>query len=296
MLRCRRTVIWLACASWLFGACAHRSASTPANAELSAPLATAGASPGEAQPASETVTTRELTYTGGGTSFKGFLAYPANASGKRPGVLIMHEWWGLNDYARSRARKLAELGYVALAADLYGDGRTAEHPADAQKLAGELMSSQAESARRADAALTALKSDPQVDPEKIAAIGYCMGGAVVLNLARRGAADLDAVASFHGMYATESPMPKGAFKGAIFVAHGAADSFTSPEQIVAFKKELDAAGARYEFVSYQGAKHGFSNPEATATGQREGLDIAYDAEADAASWSKLQEVLAKAFS
>ena len=141
--------------------------------------------------------TKEVTYSEGSTQMKGFLAWDDSISGKRPGILVVHEWWGLNDYARSRAKQLAELGYTALAVDMYGEGKTAEHPKDAGAFAASVMKDPQVALARFQAAMDALKSQPTVDPEKIAAIGYCMGGAIVLNAARQGI-DLDAVASFHG--------------------------------------------------------------------------------------------------
>jgi dienelactone hydrolase len=267
-------------------ACGQRAAST---AETSA----APASGGDAKQDSK-VTSRELEYRTDATALRGFLVYPDKGSEKRPAVIVVHEWWGLNDYARSRARQLAELGYVALAVDMYGEGRNSDHPEDAKKLMSELMQDRAEATRRFEAAQAALAADPRVDATKIAAIGYCLGGAVVLHMARKGA-DLDAVASFHGNYATETPLAKGKFPGKIFIAHGEADSFTSLSQVAAMKNELEQAGADATFVSYPGAKHGFTNPEATALAEKTGMDIGYDPAADAQSWQKLQQVLAAAF-
>lgn len=240
------------------------------------------------------VVTRELVYSAGELPLKGYLAYPAGVTGKRPGVLVVHEWWGLNDYVRKRARMLAQLGYVALAVDMYGEGKSTEHPEDAKKFMMEVVSQGDASARRFAAAKAALVTDPHVDPDKIAAIGYCFGGAVVLGAARRGE-DLDLVASFHGNYATTSPMPANAFEGKLFIAHGAADSFVPEAQAEALKRELDAAGADYEFVSYEGAKHGFTNPDADRLAQKGGLDVAYDTDADARSWQRLVELLAQVF-
>ena len=148
-------------------------------------------------PLKASIKTEEVSYSEGGTTLKGFLAWDDAISGKRPGVLVVHEWWGLNDYARSRAKQLAELGYTALAVDMYGDGKVADHPKDAGAFAASVMKDPQVALARFRAALKALKEQPTVDPEKIAAIGYCMGGAIVLNAARQGM-DLDAVASFHG--------------------------------------------------------------------------------------------------
>lgn len=232
---------------------------------------------------------QEVEYSDGSTTLKGFIAYPT-ASGPRPAIMVVHEWWGLNDYIRSRARKLADMGYVAMAVDMYGNGKTADHPQDAQKFMMEVMGNLAVGIKRFQAAKQLLQKDARVDPDKIAAIGYCFGGAVSLHMARRGE-DLDLVASFHGNLSTQKPMEPGIFKGKIFVAHGAADPFVPPEQVAAFRKEMDEAGANYEFVAYEGAVHAFTNPEATDNGQKFNLPLAYDAAADQASWQKLTELL-----
>ena len=271
------------------GGCSKQGATPPAQSANAAP-----ASSQEAAAAPSTVVTEELSYKAGDTELKGFLARPAASGPKRPGILIVHEWWGLNDYVRSRARMLADLGYVALAVDMYGGGKNTEHPEEAKKYAMEVGSNREEGARRFAAARSALVARPEVDDTKLAAIGYCFGGAVVLGAARAGA-DFDLVATFHGNYATDKPMAKDAFPGALFIAHGAADSFVPAPQVDALKRELDQAGARYEFVAYPGAKHGFTNPDATRVGQSAGIDIAYNAEADAQSWSKLQELLTQSF-
>lgn len=274
-------------ATLLVGACSHNGAKSSAPTKL------------ESAPSSPAlgleVGTQELTYEVDGVKLKGFLAWPTSAVDKRPGVLVAHEWWGLNDYARERAQKLAELGYVALALDMYGDGKSSEHPADAKAWMMAVMSDPDAATKRFEAAKTALANDPHVDPTRLAAIGYCMGGALVLQAARRGD-DFDVVASFHGNYASPKPLEKDVFKGKIFIAHGGADSFSAPAQVEGLKHELDAAGANYEFVEYPGAKHGFTNPKASELGEKNGLDVAYDPKADAESWSKLQELLVKAFS
>jgi len=273
-------------ASLLAAACSQSSATKPEPSEPQ--QATSGAE------AAIQVATQELAYSAGDTALKGFLAYPAGTTDKRPGVLIVHEWWGLNEYVRTRARMLAELGYVALAIDMYGDGKSSEHPEDAKQYMMEVAGNQAEATRRFEAGRAALAGDQHVDANKLAAIGYCFGGAVVLGAARRGA-DLDLVASFHGNYATPTPMAKDAFHGKLFIAHGAADSFAPPAQVEGLKRELDAASAQYELVIYEGAKHGFTNPAATELGQKNGMDVAYDAAADTQSWSKLKELLQQAF-
>jgi dienelactone hydrolase len=235
------------------------------------------------------IKTEELTYSEGGTNFKGFLAWDDAISGKRPGVLVVHEWWGLNDYARTRAKKLAELGYTALAVDMYGEGKVADHPKDAGAFSASVMKDPQVAMTRFQAAMQALKSQPTVDPDKIAAIGYCMGGAIVLSAARQGL-DLDAVASFHGSLGGLLPI-KGPIKAKILVCHGADDSFIPPETVEAFKKEMKDAGADLKFISYPGAKHGFTNPDADEAGKKFEINIAYNAQADTESWKELKALL-----
>jgi dienelactone hydrolase len=244
-------------------------------------------------PLKASIETKEVTYSEGGTTLKGFLAWDDAISGKRPGILVVHEWWGLNDYARSRAKQLAELGYTALAVDMYGDGKTAEHPKDAGVFAASVMKDPQVALARFRAAMDVLKSEPTVDPEKIAAIGYCMGGAIVLNAARQGI-DLDAVASFHGSLGALLPI-KGPIKAKVLVCHGEADSFIPPEKVASFKEEMKAAGADFKFISYPGAKHGFSNPAADESGKKFGIDVAYNAQADTESWKELQALLQAVF-
>ena len=244
-------------------------------------------------PLKASIKTEEVSYSEGGTTLKGFLAWDDSISGKRPGILIVHEWWGLDDYVRSRAKQLAELGYTGFAVDMYGDGKVADHPKDAGAFAASVMKDPQVALARFRAAVEALKKQPTVDPEKIAAIGYCMGGAIVLNAARQGM-DLDAVASFHGslggLMAIEKPI-----KAKVLVCHGEADSFIPPEKVAAFKKEMKEADADFKFVSYPGAKHSFSNPAADEAGKKFSLDIAYDAKADTESWKELQTLLQAVF-
>jgi dienelactone hydrolase len=269
--------------SWiLLAACAHNAPSAEtAQSTTAAPAASQER---------ERIKTQEVTYEAGGTQMKGFLAYPAQLTDKAPGVLVVHEWWGLNDYARSRAKQLAEMGYVGMAVDMYGAGKVAAHPDEAKKFVGEVMANMEVGVSRFEAGMATLRAFEHTDPDKIAAIGYCFGGAVVLHMARLGK-DLDAVASFHGSLPTQTPLQKDKFQGRIFVATGADDSFVPPEQVKAFEEEMKAANARYEVVSYAGAKHGFTNPEATEAGKATGMPIAYDPAADAASWQKLDQLL-----
>ena len=237
---------------------------------------------------------RDVSYQSGETLLKGYLAYDDAVQGKRPGILVVHEWWGLNEYARERARQLAELGYVALAVDMYGDGKTADHPDDAGKFASAVRSNLPLMQARFEAARKFLNSQPDVDPEQNAAIGYCFGGGVVLAMARSGA-DLDAVVSFHGSLGGGGAVAPGSVKARILVANGADDPFTTAEQIAAFKAEMDAAGADYTFINYPGARHSFTNPDADALGKKFGLPLAYNAAADADSWAEMQAFFRSVF-
>jgi len=236
----------------------------------------------------------EVSYSSGETTMKGYLAYDDAISGRRPGVLVVHEWWGQNEYARKRARMLAELGYTALAVDMYGNGKLATHPEDASKFSGELRNNLTEATARFEAAMKLLRLHPTVEPGKIAAIGYCFGGGIVLEMARRGF-NLRAVASFHGSLGTEHPTRKGMIKAKLLVANGADDPFTTPEQIAAFKQEMDAAEVDYKFINYPGAKHSFTNPDADKLGKQYNLPLAYNQAADEASWQALQELFREAF-
>ena len=235
-----------------------------------------------------------LDYSYDGTTLKGYIAYDDSIEGKRPGVLVVHEWWGHNDYARKRADQLARMGYVALAVDMYGDGKLAEHPDDAKKFYSEVMGNMPLAKARFMAAMDALNSHKLMDHEKGAAIGYCFGGAVVLQMAREGVA-LDGVVSFHGSLGTSAPASVGAVKAKILVAHGAADPLVPGEQIIGFMDEMNKAGADYQFVAYGGATHSFTNPGADAVAARFNLPLAYSAQADKASWADMTRLFDEIF-
>lgn len=240
------------------------------------------------------VTGKEVSYSAGDTTLKGYLAFDDAKSGKRPGVLVVHEWWGHNDYARRRAEMLAELGYVALAVDMYGDGKTADHPKDAGAFAGAVMKNIETGEERFEAALEFLKAQEQCDPKQIAAIGYCFGGSIALHMARIGM-DLDAVASFHGNLSPKAEAEEGKVKARVLVCHGADDSFIPQEQVDDFHREMNDAGIDYRFESYPGAVHGFTNPGATELGEKFGINLAYDKKADQKSWNALKKLLKEVF-
>lgn len=245
-------------------------------------------------PARTAVTGTPVSYRAGDTELKGYLAFDPNIEGPRPGVLVVHEWWGHNDYVRARADQLAAMGYTALAVDMYGDGKTAAHPDDAAKFSKAVNDNLEGAIARFNAAKALLEAHPTTRAGDIAAIGYCFGGGVVLHMARIGL-DLDVVASFHGMLAPLTDTAVGAVKGKVLVFHGAADRFVSQEVAAAFKTEMANAEADLTFVAYPDVKHGFSNPGATALGEQFGLPLLYDEGADQASWQALEQALAGAF-
>lgn len=235
----------------------------------------------------------EVAYATDSTDLKGYIAYDENNKNKRPGILIVHEWWGHNDYVRKRADMLAELGYTAFAVDMYGDGKQADHPDDAGKFAMSVLSNLPKAKARFNAAVEVLKQHASVDGEKLAAIGYCFGGSVALTMANSGA-DLDAVAAFHSGVALPVG-PNDDLKARVLVCNGADDPFVSPESVTAFKSAMDSIGATYEYVAYPGVKHSFTSKEADAKGEKFELPLAYDAEADRKSWARLQQMLAEVF-
>lgn len=233
-----------------------------------------------------------ITYQHGEVELQGFVAYDDAVKGKRPGVLVVHEWWGLNDYARSRTKQLAAMGYVALAVDMYGHGKATDNAKQAGHWSGEfrgtgLMRS------RAKAGLSMLVGHKRVDPTRVAAIGYCFGGTTVLQMAYSGA-DLRGVVSFHGSLPSPDPgdMQPGRIKASILVCHGADDSFVSAGRVADFKEKLAKTDADWLMVTYGGAKHSFTNPDASARGM-DGL--AYNANADRRSWQQMQRFFDELF-
>lgn len=234
-----------------------------------------------------------VSYTLDGKTFKGYVVYDSSENDKRPAVLVVHEWWGLTDYPRSRARQLAELGYIAMAVDMYGDGKIADDPKSAQDLATPFYKDPTLAKTRLDAAINKLKSYPQTDTANMAAIGYCYGGFIVLNAAKLGA-DLKGVVSFHGNL-TGAPVNKQLLKAKILVCHGEADQFVKKEEVEAFKHSMDSAKVDFTFKSYPNATHAFTNPGATEKGKKFNMPIEYNAAADSASWNDMKEFFGKIF-
>ncbi len=223
----------------------------------------------------------------------GYIVYDENIEGKRPAVLVVHEWWGLNDYAKMRARELAKLGYIAMAIDMYGNGRRADNPTDAQNLAMPFYQNPQLAKTNFEAALNKFKTYNQVDANNVAGIGYCFGGGVLLNLARMGE-DLKGVVSFHGSL-VGTPADKNLLKADVLVCHGAADPFVPQTEVDLFKKQMDSIGAKYTFKAYEGATHAFTNPNATAMGEKFSLPIKYNVVADTASWNEMKDFFIRIF-
>jgi dienelactone hydrolase len=234
-----------------------------------------------------------ITYTGDSITMNGYVVYDENTEGARPAVLVVHEWWGLNDYSKMRARELAKLGYIAMAVDMYGDGKQADNPDSALKLAMPFYVNPKMAKTRFDAAFAKLKTYPQVDGAKMGAIGYCFGGAQVLNMAKLGD-DLKGVVSFHGNL-NVVPANKDLLKADVLVCHGAADPMVLQAEVDLFKKQMDSIGAKYTVKSYEGAMHAFTNPNATALGEKFKLGIKYNAAADTASWNDMKAFFDRIF-
>ncbi|MEO9211407.1 MAG: dienelactone hydrolase family protein [Ginsengibacter sp.] len=221
-------------------------------------------------------------------NYDAYFYYDADIKGKRPGVIVLPEWWGLNDYSRSRAKQLAELGYASIAIDVYGDGKQGNTPTEAQALANTYYTNLSLSKPVMDAAIEHFKTFSQVDDSKVAAIGYCFGGAFVLNAAKLGA-DLKGIVSIHGGLKGVAPN-KDLLKAKLLVCHGAADVFEN-DNVAGFHQEMDDAGIDYTFKEYPGAQHAFSNPIATEVGEKYNMPISYNAEADKNSWNDMKGFL-----
>ncbi|MCA9519219.1 MAG: dienelactone hydrolase family protein, partial [Myxococcales bacterium] len=257
-----------------------------AEAATAAPEGDAGAAAAAPVEDMGTLVAKDIEYKAGDTTLKGYIVWDGASTDKRPGILVVHEWWGLNDYAKMRARMLARLGYTAMALDMYGDGKSTEDPKVAGEWAGGVYADPAAMKARFDAALDMLKAEDTVDPERIGAMGYCFGGGIVLGMARAGE-DLDGVVSFHGVLETKEPVGKDVVKPELLVLTGGADPMVPQEQVDAFKKEMTDAGAKFDVVVYDGAKHAFTNPAATEAGKKYDLPVAYDEAADKDSWEKM---------
>ena len=225
-------------------------------------------------------------------NMRSYVVYDENIQGKRPAVLVVHEWWGLNDYTKRRARMLAEMGYVAMAVDMYGNGRMGYDPGAAQNLATPYYQHPDMAKKIFDHAVEELKKNPNVDQTKMAGIGYCFGGGMLLNFVRMGE-PLNGIVSFHGSL-LGTPANKDLTKAEILICHGEADDFVNAE-VATFKKQMDSIGKSYTFKSYPGATHAFTNPDATETGKKFKMPIEYNAAADSASWNDMKDFFGRIF-
>ena len=235
------------------------------------------------------ITEADVRYTADTVSANSFVAYESNKTGTRPVVLVIPEWWGLNEFAKARARELAKLGYFAMAVDMYGGRQVATTPEEAGALAARFYTDTTLIISRLSAALARAQSYPQADASKGAMIGYCFGGHVSLMGAKLGLPVLGVV-SFHGNLAgTESNSVP------VLICHGEADQFVNAEEVTDWRRRMDSLGATYTFRSYPGATHGFTNPAATEVGKKFNLPIAYNAAADTASWKEMKQFLQRVF-
>ena len=239
------------------------------------------------------IDSQTVKYASGKDSMLGFIAIDSSFKDKRPVVLIVPEWWGLGAYAKSRAVKLAEMGYVAMAVDFYGNQKYVDNPAEAQQLATPFYANPLLGKSRIEAALALIKMNPYADTNRIAAIGYCFGGAQVLNAARLGE-NLNGVVSFHGDLVGVTPTRLTTL-AKILVCHGEADQFVDSTQVRIFKHQMDSVGANYSFKSYANATHAFTNPDATAVGIKNKMPIEYNAAADSASWQDMKKFFKEIF-
>lgn len=236
-----------------------------------------------------------VTYKDGDTVMKGFVVYDDAKKGKRPGVILVHEWWGITKHMHNEARRFARNGYTAFIADMYGDAKSADDPKAAGALSGSVMKNPEAMKSRFEAARATLAKHATVDPARIVAAGYCFGGAVVINMARSGA-ELAAVAGFHASLGLNTPAPApGSVKAKVLVLNGADDPFVKPEQYQALKKDMEAAKADYRVIEYPGAVHAFTNPEATALGKKFNLPLRYDAKANKAAKAEADKLFTSVF-
>ncbi|MEO6669868.1 MAG: dienelactone hydrolase family protein [Ferruginibacter sp.] len=274
--------ILMGTAVFLFAACNGGSDKATANEE-----------PADKKMQVPLIREEQVNYSADGVNMVGFVAYDSLSDRRRPIVLVVPEWWGLNDYTRARAKQLAELGYLAMAIDMYGNGQIADSPSLAGKLATPFYQNPQMAKSRFDAAVAKIKTYQMGDTNQVAAIGYCFGGAMVINMAKLGE-NLKGVVSFHGNL-TVVPANRSLLKAPMLICHGANDQFVPAEEVALFKKQMDSIAAVYTFKTYPGATHAFTNPSATAVGEKYKIPIAYNAAADTASWKDMKDFFGKIF-
>jgi len=237
-----------------------------------------------------TVQVTDVTIESNGVPLNSVVAFNDDTATKKPVIVIVPEWWGLDTHVKNVAQRLAELGYFAVGLDMYGNSKLADNPDSAKAWATPFYANPKMAYERIAAAVAKAKTYSQVDTSRIAAIGFCFGGSCVLNAARLGM-PLKGVVSFHGGLATSLPISKDLFTASALICHGAADKFVSPEEVATFKKQMDSAGVKYVFKEYANATHAFTNPAATATGKKFNMPIEYNAAADTASWNDMKAFL-----
>ena len=236
----------------------------------------------------------EIAYESDTTLLRGYIAHNDALKINRPGIIVVHEWWGHDDFAREKADELAEMGYVALAVDMYGEGKKAAHPEEAMAFSSSVMKNFDTAKQRFMAAVETLKADENVDPNQISAIGFCFGGSVALSMANAGL-DLDAVAVFHS--GLELPvMPSENLKAKLLIQNGAEDMMITDQQVNEFKAQLEAVDADYKYIAYDGVKHSFTNKDADSLAKKYELPLAYDKEATEKSWENMKALFEKVYS
>jgi len=238
----------------------------------------------------KTALTQEVVYTVDGQEMKGFLALP-EGDGPFPGVIVVHEWWGLNDYPKDRARKFAENGYAAFALDLYGDGKSFEHPSEAKAFSAKTMANLKNTEKSFMEAIKVFQANEKVDGQKLAVAGYCFGGAVALEMARRNVGNIKMVASYHGDLTPIVTKPVENIRARVLIFNGGADPMVSKQNVDKARQKLRDAKVRFKFINYKDAKHAFTNPEATVKGEKFSLPLAYNKKADEDSWEKTMDAL-----
>lgn len=235
--------------------------------------------------------TEDIDYQDGNINMRGYAAYDDSKPGKRPGVLVVHEAWGLGEHVMERAKMLANMGYVALCADIYGDRKQISTMEEVMAVAGDLRANPQKLRSRARAAVAALASHPQVDSSRLGGIGFCFGGTTVLELARDGV-DLRGVVAFHGGLETQAPAQPGAVKTSVLVCTGADDPMIPATQVNAFEEEMRKAKADWQVISYGGTVHSFTNPKADGS---IAPGILYNESADRRSWSAMTAFFKEVF-
>ena len=233
------------------------------------------------------VKTQEIIYKYNNSKLKGFLAFDDSNLGKRPGILVVHEWWGHNNHARNRAKMLAEAGYTALALDMYGDGKLAIHPQKAAEFMKAAFDNWPESQARYNKALEILKTHETVDSARIGSIGFCFGGAVSIKMAR-GSADLKGIVAFHSALPIEPAISKNSIKSAVLVINGSEDAFLKPEAVASFSQDMFKANVDFTYINLKGVRHSFTNPQADEFGKKFNIEaLQYNKIADEQAWAAM---------